>query len=363
MNKSAQVLPESILHELKNHARRPEGTFAFTYTSDALIDPAEKNGVILELVAGAHIFRLDRTDDLYLRFVHASPGTGTRIAELNLVEANAARKNRIFFTWTPNEINLSVGPIISGGKLSTAVGVPASFQLQVAADGSVFQIGDEGVQVMGTTVFVGGQKILSPTAEQTWKDTLQAVSMFLAGCEAKDSLFRSIASNLTLVMLVTGFETYCQKRFLELESEGITPNVDALVAAFYPKRDRDADILNILIQDAVDNGRTVATEINDRGMINFQNYDSTKRAFNKAYGLRFGDLDIPSELLDSVQRSIQYRHRIIHVSPLISFLNQPNVPPEEPVFPTIELARKVASEFDELIISLHKKSLTLRRVD
>lgn len=363
MNQSAQGLPNSILNELKIHARRPEGTFAFTYTSDALIDPAVKGGVILEIVAGAHIFRLDRTDDLYLRFVHASPGTGTRIAKLNLIEANAAKKNSITFTWAPNEIQLFLGPEIAGGTLSTAVGVPAPFQLQVATDGSIFQIGDEGAQVMGTTVYVGGKEILSPSAEKTWKDTLQAVSMFLAGCEEKDYMFRSIATNLTLGMLVTGFETYCQKRFLELEAEGITPNVDALVTAFYPKRDRDADILNVLKQDAADNGKTVATEIIGRGVINFQNYDSAKRAFNKAYGLRFGDLDIPSELLDSVQRSIKYRHRIVHVSPLIGILNQPNVPPEEPVFPTIELARKVASEFDEFISGLHKKSLTLRRAD
>ncbi len=187
--------------------------------------------------------------------------------------------------------------------------------------------------------------------------------MFLAGCEEKDYAFRSIATNLTFVMLITGFETYCQKRFLELEKEGIAPNIEALVMTIYPKRDRDADILKVLKQDAADNHQTVAAEIVSRGAINFQNYDSAKRAFNKTYGLRFGDIGLPSEILDSIQHFIRYRHRIIHVSPLIGILNQPDVPPEEPVFPTVELARKAAGEFDAFVSAVHNQSLTLRRVE
>lgn len=356
-------LPESVLRELKNLARRPEGTFEFTYTSESLFDPNVKGGVVFEFVAGAHVFRLDRTSDLQLRFIHASPGTGTRIASLNLKETTAATKNYVALVWSTREIRLHMGPENAEGKLSTANGAPAPFQLQVAADGSVFQIGDQGVQVMGATVYVDGQPLLTPTANQTWNDTLQAVSMFLVGCEEKDYAFRSIATNLTLGMLVTGFETYCQKRFLELEREGIAPNIEALVMTIYPKRDRDAGILNVLKQNAADTRQTVAAEIVSRGAINFQNYDSAKRAFNKAYGLRFGDIGLPSETLDSIQRFIRYRHRIVHVSPLIGILNQPNVPPEEPVFPTVELARKAAGAFNAFVSALHNQSLTLRRVN
>jgi hypothetical protein len=356
-------LPQNVLDQLKELARQPEGTFEFTYTSKDLFDPSVKGGVILDLVAGAHVFRLVRGDSLELSFIHASPGTGTRIATLNLKEATPAERNRVALTWSTRETALYIAPRDGGGNLSTAKGTPAPFQLQVGTDGSVFQIGSSGVHVMGARMYVGGKQVLSPTAIQAWRETLEAISIFTNGSKERDYAFQSIATNLSLVMLVTGFEAYGQKRFLELEKEGISPNVEALVSAFYPKRDREAGVLDVLRQDAIDNKRSVLEEILERGTINFQNYDSAKTAFNKGFGVKFGELGIASDKLDAIQRFIRYRHRIVHVSPLLGILNQTDVPPVEPVFPKLELAREAAEEIGRLIDALHEQTLKLRGVD
>ena len=356
-------LPQSALDQLKELACRPEGTFEFTYTSKALFEPSVRGGVIIDIVAGAHVFRLLRADSLELSFIHASPGTGTRIATVDLKQATPTEISRIWLTWSTRETALHIAPRDGAGRLSTAKGTLASFQLQVGADGSVFQIGSDGVQVMGARMHAGGQQILSPTAIQTWRETLEAISILTKGSEDKDYAFRSIATNLSLVMLITGFEVYGQKRFLELEKEGVSPDTEALIGAFYPKRDRDAGILDVLKQDASDNRRSVAEEILARGMINFQNYERAKTAFNKGYGIKFGELGVSSDKLGAIQRFIRYRHRIVHVSPLLGILNQADVPPSEPVFPKLELARDAAADIDRFLNLLHERTLKLNRGD
>ena len=101
----------------------------------------------------------------------------------------------------------------------------------------------------------------------------------------------------------------------------------------------------------------------ERNIINFQNFQKCKIAYNKAYEIKFGDLGIKTSTLEKIQKFILYRHRIIHVSALLGILNQPEVPPDEPVFPKNELRVDAIREFNDFIGKLHDATLELRRKD
>ena len=167
-----------------------------------------------------------------------------------------------------------------------------------------------------------------------------------------------MVSNLTISILLTGFEAYCKTRFLELEQEGIKPDMAALVSEFFSEKERD-----VIASEAEANHVSFLQKIIEKRRINFQNYKKCKRAYNKAYGLKFGEIGIASNDLEFLQRLIKYRHRIVHVSPLLGMLNQPEVPPEEPVFSNKKLGNDALKCFNIFITKLHNATLRLQRLD
>jgi hypothetical protein len=158
-------------------------------------------------------------------------------------------------------------------------------------------------------------------------------------------------------MLVTGFEAYCQQRFLEIEKEGLPPDVESCLARFGRTDER------LLIRkgafDAVADARgDFAAALAKR--VNFQNYENARDAFRLAYGVRFKDLGISSHLVGRLKKLIRYRHRIAHISPALVLLNQPEVPPEQPEESSVALAEEAVTVFDRYIRALHAATLTLR---
>lgn len=168
---------------------------------------------------------------------------------------------------------------------------------------------------------------------------------------------------MTLSVLVTGLESYTKRRFLELENEEIAPDVETLVSKFTSRKLKEKGILGILIEEAAEAKVSVLRRFVDSNFINFQNYENCKRAFNKAYGIRFGEIGLDGDTLASLQRYIEYRHRVVHVSPLLGLLNQRDVPREEPVFSNKRFAEQAASCFDRFITTLHEATLKLDRED
>ena len=340
--------------------RRPEGTFEFRATVPRLLDPAVPGGVLLDVVAGLHVFRLVRNDSLRLSFVHASPGTGTRVALLDL-HALECSSDGFFFVlvWSPEEIRLHVGCHPPQGRLGEAVGVRAPFELQIGRDGVVYQVGSRGVEVAGLRMHAGGVLMVAPSAINLWADTRLAAETLLAG--AGDDYFRQVVtSNAVLSGLTTGFETYCQQRFVELEGEGVPCDVIAVARTCLSRQEKlalDESGLRPLEQEAADNGLSVVAFL--AGRLSFQNYKKVKEAFSRGYRLKLGDL-MSSTLLERIQRLLDYRHRVVHVSPVIGLLNQDRVPPEEPVFSNSAFAHAAVASFDEFIGALHAGTLRLR---
>jgi hypothetical protein len=356
-------IPPHIFKQIQEAICRPEGTFSFEYNSKDLFDRNKKGGIVLEIPSGGHLFRIERDGNLLLHFYHSSPGTGTRVATIDLKELPPAEKIFMTFTWTPAEVKFYVGPRVPNSELYSATGTTSKKQFRVGKDGSVFQVGDHSVEVMGISVFQGGVSVLQPTAIEAWKETLKATEILSTGESAQGYIYEVVVTNLTLAILVSGFEAYSKKRLVELELEGVNPNTSNLINSFFPKKEREAGIAKLLEEEAKEQSKTVLQVIDERNIINFQSFQKCKLAYNKAYGIKFGELDLPAATIAKLQKFIKFRHRIIHVSPSMGMLNQPEVPPEEPVFPKKELALEARQIFDQFIEQLHNSTMKLRPTD
>ncbi len=341
---------------------RPEGTLEFNYHLPGLSDPSLGSGIILQIPAGNTLFRLERDDKLSLKFVHSSPGTGTRIAEVDLHKLEPTNIVRICITWSSKETALFVGcldkqcePITGKGYLST------SGKFKIGNDGHIYEVGDEGIQVMGVSLIQNGQIVLQDTAIESWSSVVQGVKLLLDNSKNSTGyLFEVVLVNQALVMLATGFETYCKRRFLEMEAEGRAINFQKLAKRFHSKREIEKGLIDTLVKDASEQRKTPSGLVIERGRIDFGNYDNCKRAYSTAYNISFGkDLNVSNQLLEFIQQIILYRHRIVHISPMIAMLNQGQVPPKEPVFSKTELGQESLNKFDEFIHALHQATLNV----
>jgi len=208
-----------------------------------------------------------------------------------------------------------------------------------------------------------GAKVLSPPAIGLWADTKTAADTLLSGKSDVGFLYEVVATNSVLTMVVTGLETYLEQRFVELDDEGVPADFKSLAKNFLSKEERDrlASGESLALEDEAQAlGTTPLRLLMQR--INFQNYDRAKTAYNKGYGIKFGELPAPvtSKLLKELQAFIGYRHRIIHVSPLLGHLNASDASPSEPVFANQATARRAISTFDDFVATLHATTLQLR---
>lgn len=355
MSPAVQNIPEDV----RKGMCRPIGTFMFSYVSQDLFDMKKQGGIVLEIAAKGQVFRIERDHNLLLLFYHFSPGTGSRVATIDLKTIQPSSNLTISFTWTPSAIALYCWSNEHGKEMQSGSGQPSLRQFRAGKDGNIYQIGDDGLQSMEISVYNGERPVLLPTALESWRAALMAAEILARGKSEDGFIFEVAISNLTISLLITGFETYMSTRFLELEEEGIDSDVLALVDAFFSKPDRESGVMARLEKEAIENNSSILRRILENKKINFQSYDNCKKAYNKAYKIKFGELELGNETLNNIQEYFWYRHRIVHVSPLIAMLNQPRVPSHDPVFSTQNLAVKVKNEFDTFIQKFHQATLKL----
>ncbi len=351
---------------MQKELTRPEGTLVFDYHLPGLCNHELGSGIILQIPAGNTLFRLERDNKLLLRFIHSSPGTGTRIAQVDLHDLEPTESVKIIVTWSNTETALYVGYTDRPCQPITGKGYSSKGKtFRVGQDGHIYEIGDEGVQVMGVTVVQGGQTVLQDTALDSWSAVVQGVKLLLENSKNPAGyLFEVVIVNQVLVMLATGFETYCKRRFLEMEMEGRAIDFDKLARRFHSKREIEKGLIDALLKDASEQRKTPSLLMIERGRIDFGNYDNCRRAYSTAYSISFGkDLNVSNQLLEFIQRIIQYRHRIVHISPMIAMLNQGQVPPDEPVFSKTELGQEALDKFAKFIRTLHEATLTVPAPD
>lgn len=342
---------------------RPEGAFVFYLKSFALLDCGEPEVVILnKVLAGGHIFHMTYLNCSLLRFYYVSPGTGTRVAEVNPKGVSPSSRVTITVSWSPNELRLTFSAA-EGKDSFLGLGVKAPVQFRAGKDGQVYVLGSvlEGrsAEILQPWVYKGNQLVVEPTAIELWRETLRAVELLLSGQSEKGYSYEIAIANSILSILVTGFEAYTKRRFVELENEGISPSTRRLTEGFFSKQERKAGLIRDFEQSALANGKTVLAHLVGEGKINFQSYSKCKCAYGKAYSLHFGNIGLDSEVLAPLQKYIKYRHRIVHVSPLILALGTPTGS-EGLVASSKELALEARNCFNSFIENLHRATLKLR---
>jgi hypothetical protein len=352
------LLPDELVAGLK----RPEGTLTFTASFLGLHDAqAPLGSFLLEAVAGAHVFRIVREDADRFSALHGSPGGGTWIATADLAALAPAESLEFWITWSPEHLSFFAGEAAAPRQKTTqAEGVRSATELWVDATGAVVEVATTGV--MGMRVAVGGAVVLSPPAIRLWADTQTAVQILLSGDSEESFAFESVSANAALTMLITGLETYCQERFVELDHEGIPCDFIQVLRRLGTREERDAvrrGGVPRLIEDARARGTSPMPMLARR--INFQDFQTCKRVYRVGYGLRFGeDLGCSGQLLERVQRLIEYRNRVIHVSPLLGLLNLQEAPPEEPEFAKRLFVEGAETTLSQFICALHDATLRLR---
>lgn len=350
----------ALVDKLKTLMRTPVGSFGFHAVETDAFTTSAPVGVLLQVTAGAHLFRIERSSNRQLCFLHSSPGTGTRVATISLDGLPEFDGAFLCFTWSPTEINFYFGPKMEGGELLSATGMVSPRDFRVGEDGSVFEIGDNGIEVMGAYVHVSGKPVLRPTAIDTWKETNSAIEILWTGIPDQVFIHEVVLTNITLSILLTGFEAYSKTRFVELEKEGIQPNTQKLFDAFSSRANRADGGYEILKENAIKSHRSLLGLVLGSRVINFQNYDHLKRAYRTAYGLKLGEIGIDSTVLEELQTLIKYRHLVVHVSPLLGCLNLSEVPPAKPIISTKELCDKAISCYSQVVSNLHDETLRLK---
>lgn len=331
--------------QIQHAALLPEGTLVFHLDGRALYEQAG-SFTVLEIPSGETLLWVARDDQHRLRYVHSSPGTGTREAVLDLREPTGDDRIMVSLTWSASEARIYVG---SGGDLRQGDGVATARQFRVGADG-VYSVGDDGVEVAAYQVFRNGESVLRETAIELWKQTSTALDIHMQSSVAEGYIGEVVQANLALVMLATGFEGYCGRRFSEIPREGRKVDLNALASRIRPKPLMPAGPLTSL------------DEVLRLARIDFGNYQMSRVAFRKAYGLSFADdLGVPTRTRQAVSRMLRYRNRIVHVSPLVAMLNQGQVPPQKPVFSSRSLVEELRRESGTFVDALHQATLRLPR--
>lgn len=349
------VTREVEVGELEQALRTPVGTLEFEVPAAPILSPGE-NLVLIHQIAGAQFFRLERRSNLNLVFYHSSPGTGTREAAIDLTTCPKCEELEIVLSWSPAAMGFSVRPRLPDVPMVLSMGIKSKVEFRVAPKCHVVKTGDEHAQVMSVRVTFGGQEMIGPSAIEAWHETERAIDILSEETTATDFRFENVKTNLSIAMLVTGLEVYCMRRFRELEGEGIAPRIEALSAAFLSKSERETG-LEILAQEK--NLAPLEFLINQK--INFQNLDQCKKAYNKAYEIKFGEVSAIRENLEAIHTFLKYRHKIVHVSPTLAMLAKPGDADgtKEPVFANEALAKTVRETLHTFVEALHAETLKL----
>lgn len=348
-------IPIEKYDNIRKAIKTPEGTIELTSSSGKIF----KEYNLLEIPAGSIFFQLERDSQNNLHFIHTSPGTGTRIATVNLNPVINSEKLKVVLRWNHEKIYLDVFSHKPDVHIE-GVGKSSQRRFMVGNNGNVFRMGDERVEISNVTVYSGGKLILESPAIDAWNSTIDASKILLGKIGTNDNYHERICANLTIIMLVTGFEAYCKRRFLELETEGINPNFEELIIKFLSKEERKRGEDESIRQDAAKEGISPTKKLINQRRIDFQNYDRCKTAYNKGYRIKFGsDVNIPNAHFGEIKQLIKFRHRLVHVSPSLNTINPENDIPEQ-IHTGKNYAQKSMKIIDEFIQELHKTTLKLR---
>lgn len=330
-----------------------EGTLEFRVSKGNLMDTSLKNLLFFDVKLGESRFALHRDKNFDLVFTHWNMRTGIRVAKVNIREFNVDRGLFIALTWSSKENNFYVGEE-GGSNLKFSKAEQKGGKIRIGENGTLYQIGDQGLEVGWYRIRENGEDVLKPTAKEIWDWTVTRVNILIEGSKLKDFLFESTLVQQCLVMLVTGFEIYAKERFIEMAKKGKNPDIEALMKEFINREPMKEEIEHHAIITGKSFLESMLKVRGGRGVINFQNWEDCKAAYSKGYGIKFGEIpDLRSVVLGHIRDDIELRHKIIHSGNDMTILNWDSVPPEEPIFAKKEFIEQARDAFVEFVERLH----------
>lgn len=339
---------EHTLLEIKNKIKMPNGTILMRNDFSKLNDLLS-NIDILKVTSGGHIF-IVRKRGRKLTFYKHSLSTGTLAYEIELFRL--VGDVSLSISWSYKKIELL---ILSNTSKKTLSGK------MIESDIELIEVNDKILEIKGTlkdSLYLYNKTgEVRLTAINSWNEIIKGINLLKEEI-LKEKSKEIIIVNLSILSLVSGFESYFKKRFLELEKEGIEIDYEKIYSFILTKDEKDN--MNEIITEASENNISeLEFLINEKGKINFQIYDNIKKAFSKAYNIKILDLGIDSKDIEFLKRIIQYRHKITHVSPMLPVLNTDKLKSEEPEYSTIRLLEKAIETYSNFINKFHNKTLEL----
>ncbi len=349
-------IPDEKFQEIKEKILRPEGTFHIIMSVSNLF--GLENVQILNIVTGKMVFLLSKEGNRIF-FTHSTPSVGTRISEVDISSLNNAKVLGLTFTWSPTEIHFYVGEDGKPDTLIHGIGRKANYEIHVTDQGHLLKIGGKGIEVIGLSLDIGGQRVLSTSAIKSWNEILETIKL-LKGAESDKGYFYEVAiANTIFCLLANGFEVYCKKRFCELEQEGIKPQEEELTSRFFTKPERQNKFHVMFREEATKEGISFTKALVDKRKIDFGNWDQCKRAYNKGYDIIFGNLKTDPVIFEKIQDYIQHRNFVTHVSFLDETIKMKSTKKETTVF-VVKTVDQAITEFEEFIKDLHNGTLEAR---
>lgn len=340
--------------QLLKHINEKEGTIEFKIVEVGnLFDKKLEWVWVFDLPVGLSRFLLIREGYFNLLFYHFSPKLGIRIASLDVSKLSKAKGLYVAVTWSEIESCIYIGDREGKVGLLSARAKSQPFRAISGKDGSFLIVGDEGLDVGIVYVKKGERVIVEPNAIETFNFNVKRLNTLIDGCSKGDFLFETTCVQAGLVMLVSAFETYCRKRFLEMELEGWSLDFDSLCAEIIPRRYLDDYKHELEERSKTKDKRKLELLIEDR-RINFQNFNECKAAFNKGYGVKFGEVSgIKPQAIERVRKLIQFRHKIVHSGRDVTILNYEEIPDEKPIFSNKQLLEHAKNILVEFVQRLH----------
>lgn len=332
-----------------------EGTIEFKIKEVGnLFDRGLERVWVFDLPIGSSRLLLIREEFFNLVLYHFSPEIGFRVAKLDVSKFVHSSGLHIFVTWSQKESHLYVGDIEKKvGLLSARAEIKSSSALS-GKDGSFLLVGDEGVDVKMLYFKKGERLVIEPNAIDVFNFSIERLNTLIGGCGQGDFLFESTCVQAGLVMLISAFEAYCSKRFIEMESKGWTLGFDPLCKAIFPKKHVEDRKLEIEEKSRMKKKLISEVLIEDRYIKSFQDFDLCKEVFNKGYGVKFGDIpNMDPQIIEKVRKLMRFRHRIVHSGRDVTILNYDEIPDKSPIFSNKQLLEDVKNIFVEFIKKLH----------
>lgn len=310
--------------------------------------------IIAKNISKKQFILLVRDENKNINFYHSTPGQGTRIATIQLDQFSESDNLFILLEWNPDEIFLHIG---NGKKdaLISSTGTVSKIQFRVDKEKNIHTI-QENSQIK--SFIKEGEVLLLPTAIESWLETIQSINILMKAKSPDGYMFDSILTNTILVSLVTGFESYCKRRFLELPEEGIAFNNEN-IHTFFKSKELEIKLPELYMEESREKDISILKLLILKNRINFQNYDECKKSFYNGYGLKFTNISLDNKVLLRIKKLISYRHRIIHYSSSVRIWNL-NKHQNEPLdFPSNENRTEAIKYFSLFINALHQETLQL----